>query len=727
MAAWLLRLKPEPAKQPSPLKRAQLRRQKVWSHTSDIELATFLFHIGSTSHRMPARMDPNDKSMFRRLRNLVIGGARKPTEPSIYHKLSLIALFAWIGLGADGLSSACYGPPEAFATLGAHKFLGIFVALATALTIFIISSSYSQIIELFPAGGGGYVVASKLLSPKLGMIAGCALMVDYVLTITVSIAAGVAALYSLPFVPEYLKTMQVLGAPLQLWTAMGVIGILMVMNLRGVRESVEPLVPIFLIFVLTHAFIIVYAVGQHLWDVGAVTAKASVEFQSDYKSLGLFGMIFLIMHAYGMGAGTYTGIEAVSNGLPLLREPRVQTGKRVMTYMWVSLAVSVVGLMLAYLLYDINNQPGKTLNAVLLETATHQWWQPLGWAFVTVTLISEAALLTVAGQTGFLGGPRILAYMALDRWLPSRLSALSDRLVTHNGVMLMAGAAMITMWATQGDVRYLVVLYSINVFITFLLSQTGMVRHWWQNRREGGPWRKGLFINGTGMVLTAFILVWLTAMKFSEGGWVTLVVTSSLICLVLGVNRHYRRVSPLMQRLNKLTEMTVQTSKQLDKTPGGAAPLYDPQGGTAVLLVNGFNGFGMHTLLNVLRFFHGSFRNFVFVQVGLVDAGNFKGIDEIDNLRRFVDGHVQKYIDFVRGHGYYAEAVTQIGTDVADEVMEAAPRIVAKYPNAVFFAGQLVFPNDTWVNRIFHNYITFAVQRRLYREGIPFVILPIRV
>ncbi|MGH7452958.1 MAG: amino acid transporter, partial [bacterium] len=186
---------------------------------------------------------------LQRLRALIIGRARSPHDQAIFHKLSLIAFFAWVGLGADGLSSSCYGPEEAFLTLRGHAHLAIFIALGSALTIFVISASYSQIIELFPSGGGGYLVASKLLSPTLGMVSGCALVIDYVLTITISVASGADALFS--FLPPAWQSFKLEFA------IFGVVGLL-ILNLRGIKESVLPLVPIFLTFVLTHAFGIIY-------------------------------------------------------------------------------------------------------------------------------------------------------------------------------------------------------------------------------------------------------------------------------------------------------------------------------------------------------------------------------------------------------------------------------------------------------------------------------------
>lgn len=365
-----------------------------------------------------------------------------------FHKLSLIAFFAWVGLGADGLSSSCYGPEEAFRALQGHSYLSVFVALGSVLTIFVISASYSQIVELFPSGGGGYLVASKLLSPTLGMFSGCALIVDYVLTIAVSIASGTDAVFS--FLPvewhAYKQQFAIAG-----------IMILTILNLRGVKEAVAPLVPIFLIFVITHAFVIVYVPVTHLTNVQEVVKTTMSDVHTVSSKIGLAGMFLLILRAYSMGAGTFTGIEAVSNGLPILREPRVRTAKRTMRYMAISLSVMVLGLMFSYLLYKVEPQSGKTLNAVLFEHVTGNWGDRSKTWFVIVTLVSEAMLLLVAAQAGFLDGPRVIANMALDRWFPTRFAVLSDRLVTKNGVLFMGIAALILMLVTRGSIQILIV------------------------------------------------------------------------------------------------------------------------------------------------------------------------------------------------------------------------------------------------------------------------------
>ena len=484
--------------------------------------------------------EDNKDSLFRRLKSILIGKSRSVSDPSIFHKLSLIAFFAWVGLGADGLSSSCYGPEEAFLALGNHHYLGVFVALGTVITIFVISASYHQIIELFPTGGGGYLVASKLLSPSVGMVSGSALLIDYLLTITLSVASGADALFSFlpPAFTSYKLTVAVLGVILLIW-----------LNLRGVKESVMPLVPIFLIFLVTHGFAIIYAIVSHAGNMPEVAASTIADVRSTGSELGTAGMIFLILRAYSMGAGTFTGIEAVSNGIPILREPKVKTATRTMNYMAISLAVTVAGLMTAYLLFKVAHEPGKTLNAILFANLSRDWAPWLARTFVLVTLISEAVLLFVAAQTGFLDGPRVLSNMALDRWAPTRFASLNDRLVTQNGILIMGIASIALMVYSGGSVKLLVIFYSINVFITFSLSQLGMVRHWWIARKSEGHWRTKLFINGIGLVLTSFILVSVIVLKFNEGGWLTIFITGSLVVLSIVIKRHYNRTGKLLGRL----------------------------------------------------------------------------------------------------------------------------------------------------------------------------------
>ena len=654
---------------------------------------------------------------FRKLKTFFIGGARDFTDHKIFHQLALSAFLAWVGLGSDGLSSSCYGPAEAFKALQGHPTLGIFVAIGTGITILIIASSYSHIIELFPHGGGGYLVASKLLSPQMGVISGSALLIDYILTITISIASGADAIFS--FLP-----IGYIGY--KLWFAVFGVLVLLLLNLRGIKEAVMPLVPVFLLFVLTHAVVIVYAVISHMGNFGVVYHETGRELTHSFHTLGLFGVLFLVLKAYSLGAGTFTGIEAVSNGLPVLREPKVATAKKTMKYMALSLSLTVMGLMLAYILFDVRDSPGKTLNAILFESVTASWGGFYGVGFVWITLFSEAVLLFIAAQTGFLDGPRVLANMALDKWLPTRFAMLSDRLVTEKGILVMGIASLVMMLASNGSVDFLIVLYSINVFITFSLSQLGMVKHWWEQRATEKQWFQKLMINGVGLTLTTFILISVLILKFDEGGWVTMVITGVLVLGAFFIKNHYNKTYAILKRLDIIVEAAVLTGSDVhdSTTP---SPVYDPKAKTAAILVNGFNGLGLHTLFSVFRLFGSTYKNYVFVEIGSIDAGNFKGADEIDNLGSFVRNETSKYVDYMNDHGHYAEAYFSIGTDVVDEVNKLVPAIREKFPDIVFFGGQLVFTKESMMDRWLHNYTVFAIQQNLYVHGIPFVILPIKV
>jgi len=659
------------------------------------------------------------KSSLPPIKTLLFGRARSLGDSDLFHKVSLIAVFAWVGLGADGLSSSCYGPEESFKVMGANIHLSLFVALMCVITIVAICASYSQIIALFPSGGGGYLVASKLLSPAAGVVSGSALLVDYVLTVTISVASGGDALFSL--FPEFWQ-------PWKLPFEIAGVLFLTFLNLRGVKESVLVWVPIFFIFVGTHIVVIGASIGTHLGGLGTMAAATVHEVHSVSSKAGWFALIAILLKSYSMGAGTYTGIEAVSNGLPILREPRVHTGRKTMLYMGISLALTVAGLLVAYILLNVSHVDGKTLNAVLCDKLTAGWTAhigsvSLGSVFVFITLASEAALLIIAAQTGFLDGPRVMSNMALDRWFPTRFANLSDRFVTQNGVLVMGSTALIMMLATYGNVDTLVVLYSINVFITFSLSQLGMVVHWWQVRHSEAGWKHRLAINGFGLVLTLFILISMIVLKFVQGGCVTIVITGFLVLGAFLIKRHYNGVTEQLRRLDVIVEAaSAETTSRVQ--PAGEP---DPKARTAIVLVNGYNGLGLHTVLQVPRMFGNTFSNFAFIQVGAVDAGNFKGTAEIDALRTYSEQSAQRYVDWARAHGYGAAAFTSVGTDIMGEIMRLSREAATRFPNNIFFAGQLLFLNETRVTRWLHNHTALALQQRFFLANLPFVVLPIRV
>ena len=649
------------------------------------------------------------------LRETLLGKPKDPLDPGVFHQISLVAFLAWVGLGADGLSSSAYGPEEAYLALGQHLFLALPLAILMALTVFIISASYSQIIELFPTGGGGYLVATKLLGSKTGLVSGCALVVDYMLTITISVASGADAIFS--FLPPALH-----GAKHAVEILL--VFFLIYLNLRGTKESVLFLLPIFLLFVVLHIAAIGLGVFPNADALPAVMAQTRQEVAGDIQGMGLWTTLFILLHAYSLGGGTYTGIEAVSNGLQVLRDPKVVTGKKTMRYMAISLAFTASGLLLCYLLNQVVHEPGKTLNASLLEKIYAGFFPAGGTTFtlvVVVTLLSEAALLLVAAQAGFIDGPRVLSNMAIDSWAPHRFSHLSDHLVTQYGVWFMGLASLGFLLYTGGEVKLLIVMYSINVFLTFTLSQLGMCRHWWQVRKERNRWLRKLLLNGLGLCLTAIILAVTLVFKFAEGGWVTAAVTSCFVLLCYAVRSHYDRVQGALKSLDE-TLMHIPFRPDLNPVPPK-----DANAPTAVVIVRDFDGIGIHTLLNIPRVFPSHFKNVVFISVGVIDSSRFKGAREIENLRATTEESLKSFVEFGNCLGWYAESRYALGIDLIADLEVLCKKVAGEFPRSVFFAGKLVFKQETLFTRALHNHTPYTLQQRLQFEGLQMIVLPIRV
>ena len=676
-------------------------------------------------HEVP----PDQPTVTEKVKTLLVGKPFDLGDQRVYHHISLVAFLAWVGLGADGLSSSCYGPSEAFEHLKGHSYLAMFLALATMFTVVVISACYSHIIEAFPSGGGGYLVASKMLGPRIGALAGCALIVDYVLTVTVSIAAAGDALFGLLGLTGHL------WEPVKLWTETGAIAMLVVLNLRGVKESINFLMPIFVTFLVTHAIMISGALGMHVSMFGQLASDIGGHMAEDVRdpNIGLLFVIGLFLKAYSLGAGTYTGIEAVSNSMAVMREPRVATAQRTMLYMAISLAVTAGGLMIAYLLFELDLKEnsgsdllsekvrtGRTMNDLLAGWFANSILPgPLAQAFRWITVLSEATLLVVAAQAGFIGGPKCLANMAHDSWVPHWFGSLSERLSSQNGIMLIGLSSLAALWANSGAVSALLVMYSINVFVTFSLSMIGMTLLWYQHRDH--PARKkrlALFVFGA--VLCIAILTVTICFKFTEGAWKTVVVTGVVTGLALAIRRYYDYVRT---RLKSLDESLGTIEVHGEPTQ---APL-DPNQHTAVILVGGYSGLGVHTLLNAVRFVPNHFKNMIFISVGVVDSGNFKGVEELESLRKYVEGALGKYVDLARRLGFPATSYMAIGTDVVDELEHLCRVVHRDFPKSVVFAGQLVFQRETWYGALLHNQTAYSLQRRLQWDGVPMVILPTRV
>ena len=653
-------------------------------------------------------------SIAERARRVLIGKPLDPFDTGTRKHVALVAFLAWIGLGADGLSSACYGPAEAFLALGEHVHLAPWLALATAITVFIIAASYNQVIDLFPSGGGGYKASTKLVGPRAGLVSGSALIVDYVLTIAISIASGGDALFSL------------LDGDAQAWklAAEGfVLGLLLWLNLRGAKESIRWLTPIFLGFVISHLGLIGYGIFAHREGLALVVPQTMEETRTVIGQEGWLFAIALFLRAYSLGAGTYTGIEAVSNNVNSLAEPRVKTGHWTMFYMALSLAAMAAGTVLIYLLWDAKPVDGQTMNAVAFRNILASAVSDPGYAHAALiaVLMTEAGLLLVAANTGFMGGPSVLASMASDGWVPRQFRQLSSRMVTQNGLLVMGISALVVLLATGGDVSLLVVLYSINVFLTFSITLYGLSSHWFEQRRVMVRWKRPFMLSVTGFVVAAAMLMVILVEKITHGAWVTLLVTGAVAGVCLAVRRHYDAVKKMVARIDDTYVVRQDWSEHLP------APPPEPDEPTAIILIGASRGAGMRTLKWVIDNSPGRFRNFIFVSVGEVDRDSFDSERTLALLKSRVTNSLGYFTGYCHSRGLAAEALSGYGPDPLHELLTLIDEVYARFPKSTCFGSKLVFEGETLLTSLLHNQLPYAVQRHLHLGGRELIIVPVPV
>ena len=441
------------------------------------------------------------------------------------------------------------------------------------------------------------------------------------------------------------------------------------------------------------------------------------------KAAGSLFVISMFLKAFSLGGGTYTGLEAVSNNVNTLAEPKVKTGKFTMFFIALSLAFTAGGIILLYLLWGAEHQEGQTLNAVTFR-AIMQGWNIFGMdvssPLLILVLSLEAGLLLVAANTGFLAGPAVLANMASDKWMPHFFSSLSSRLVTKHGITLMGLSSLVVLILTSGNVSVLVVLYSINVFLTFSLSLLGLSKHWIANRKTNKLWLPKFISSATGLIVCASILLITTFEKFFDGGWLTLLITSGVIMLGLWARNSYNKVA---RKLALADELFADIGQKACAEP----PALDPNQPTAAFIVNDCIGSGMHALLWVLRLFPGVYKNFVFISVGEVDSGNLAETEHWSAKRRDFKNSLKHYVNYCNSRGMAATSYISFGTDVVEKVSELTDDVIKDFPKVVFFSSKLIFENENIFTQFLYNQNAYIIQRRLHNLGNNMIILPMRV
>lgn len=459
------------------------------------------------------------------LKRLVVGA---PIPSSLAHRERFSRVTGLAVLSSDALSSVAYATEEILRVLaiGGVAALGLVTPIGgvIALMLAIVAFSYRQTIHAYPSGGGAYIVAKDNLGRLPSLVAAAALLIDYVLTVSVSIAAGVAAITS-AFPAWHLNTVEV---------ALVFVAILMVGNLRGIRESGRLFAAPTYFFIASVLSMLAVGAWRHLaGTIEPVPLPANpLPLDGDLGALGMFALLT----AFSNGCTAMTGVEALSNGVPAFRPPESRNAARTLTAMAVLSITMFLGITL--LAHAYGTVPSQTETIVSqIARGTFGTGSLAYYGIQVATML----ILVLAANTAYADFPRLASIVARDGFLPRQFTSQGDRLAFSNGIIILSVCAGVLLVVFGGSTHALIPLYMIGVFLSFTLSQAGMVVHWRRLKTPG--WRMSAAVNGFGAVVTAVVLVIVAVTKAADGAWIVLVLIPALVAMFLMIRRHYQRVA----------------------------------------------------------------------------------------------------------------------------------------------------------------------------------------
>lgn len=518
-------------------------------------------------------------NIWGKVKRLIVGKALRNEQAAHERLTKKVALAVF---SSDALSSTAYATEEILLVLAAAAAFGqtnafsyvIPISIAIAVLLAIVTVSYRQTIHAYPTGGGAYIVAKENLGTVPGLTAGAALLVDYVLTVSVSIAAGVAAITSAAQGTSFAWISEHRVA-----ICLGFIVLIALANLRGVRESGALFALPTYAFLVSFLFMIGYGLVYYLTNGGVVPQPGteSVKLAEGYVPQTL--TVFLLLGAFSNGCSALTGVEAISNGVQAFKKPESRNASQTLVAMALLLGVMFIGTSVLAYLFGVHPHEDET---VISQFARHIFTGGMGW-FYFVVQAATAAILILAANTAFADFPRLSSLLARDRFLPRQFANRGDKLVFSNGIVILALLSAVLVVAFAGDTSRLIPLYAVGVFLSFTLSQAGMVRHWIKVRRfehyddsihlsqvesehaipdaqlaveqsrtprfvtdevtERTHWKKSLVINLIGAIATAIVLTVFIVTKFVHGAWLVVVMIPALVFLFLAIHRHYVSVA----------------------------------------------------------------------------------------------------------------------------------------------------------------------------------------
>jgi amino acid transporter len=604
--------------------------------------------------------------------------ATSEQEHQRINKTVALAVFS-----SDAISSTAYATQEilfVIAVVPSSLALGlpklVPIAVAVALLLAIVTTSYRQTIFAYPSGGGSYIVSRENLGEMPSLIAGASLLVDYILTVAVSISAGVAAIVSIP---------QFRGAlDYTVEICIGILLLITIVNLRGVKESGRVFAfPTYLYIVMVSALVFLGLTKVLFGWFGGVhpVPYNPKEAAEKVRLVGGNLTLFLLLKGFSSGAVALTGVEAISNGVPAFKRPESKNAAN--TLVWMAMILGTLFLGVSILAHHLRPYPSESITVF-----AQMGKQVFGDNFVFWILqLATAGILTLAANTAFADFPRLSSIIARDGYLPRQLANRGDRLVFSNGVLILATFAAVLLVAFQGKTNKLIPLYAVGVFVSFTLSQLGMVRHHQKEREQG--WRRNAVINGVGAVATAIVALIIATTKFLSGAWIVIVVIPIIVLMLKAIKRHYDSVALGLQ----------------------VAPEYKPRrmNHTVVVLVGSVH----RGVLEALAYAKSLAPNHLVAMTIVSDEEEQERIEQ-----QWRDRNIDVPLEIV--HSPYRE--------LSRPVMRFIDELDARYENDIITVVIPEFVVRTWWGHLLHNQSALVLKGRLlFRKGTVVTSVPYHV
>ncbi|MFL5303406.1 MAG: APC family permease [Anaeromyxobacteraceae bacterium] len=651
---------------------------------------------------------------LQQLREVVLGSDRDVSDPRVFERITVGVLMAWIAMGGDLLGSCVYGPDVLTRASSANRSVLIVAGVATLATLGILAFAYTRMVALFPHGGGGYTAARHIVGDRLALVSGVALVFDAGFNVAVSVVTCVdAAAAALP--PAW--------AAARLPVALGLIGLLTLLNLRGVKESVALLIPIVIAFVASHVVVLGLAIGDRIGALPGVVAPVPSDLQHLAREQGTLGAFGTVLRAYALGGAIYTGLESVSNGVPILRDPKVQSARKTMLLVAGIPAVIIGVILTAFVLYDVRPEADQPMNAILFERVSRLFGDGLASRLaVTIPLASEAALLVMAAQTGFVDGPRILGALATDRFLPRRLGRLNGRLAPAPGILVVSAMALSATAITGGRLEPLIAVFVISVFVTFTISQWAMLRHALRRRIHRVAWRGDAAVHAIGVILCGVILAGSIA-NWKLGAAVALSLIAAIVALATTIRRRYGAIAAAVEVVREEAALPVVPPHERPP-PSSTDEIIAREAPVAVLVLGDKTDLARVALAWVPNMPAG-LGGVILAGVSLLDAEAVQGEEHLTRAEHERRHQLEHVAADVRRSGLPVAIELRRGADVIEAAAALVRDLLRGRPAQSIVVGFRSAIQSSAIDPLLKDDLAIRLQARLQRDRIPMMVLSV--